>query len=160
VGFEQLFESDAGLGVLNAGSPAIKQTPGDTSMSLEFLSDEWFAKVKELRAAAGNLEAPAALADLVLNITVTGSAGGDRAMSLVGGMIEEGHKDGAPTTMILPADLAKRIFINGDQSAGMQGFMSGQIRVEGDMSKLMALQTAQPTSAQKALMSQIQGITA
>ena len=62
--------------------------------------------------------------------------------------------------MILPADLAKRIFIEGDQSAGMQGFMSGQIKVDGDMSKLMSLQSAQPTDEQKQLMKQIQDITA
>ena len=129
-------------------------------MSLQFLSDEWFSKVKELRAAAGNVDAPAALAGLVINITVTGSAGGDRKMALAGGMIEEGHQSGAPTTMTLPADLAKRIFIDGDQSAGMQGFMSGQIRIEGDMSKLMALQTAQPSSAQSKLMGALQAIPA
>ena len=126
-------------------------------MSLEFLSDEWFAKVKEIRDGAGDVETPAALADLVINITVSG---GDKEMALVGGMIEEGHHADAPTTMILPADLAKRIFIEGDQSAGMQGFMSGQIRIEGDMSKLMALQTAQPSADQVALMKQIQEVTA
>lgn len=128
-------------------------------MSVEFLSDEWFAKVKEIRDAAGDVSAPAALADLVINITVNGD-GGEKALSLVGGMIEEGHRDEAPTTLILPADLAKRIFIEGDQSAGMQGFMSGQIRIEGDMSKLMALQSVQPTDDQKQLMKQIQDITA
>ncbi|MCH8544419.1 MAG: SCP2 sterol-binding domain-containing protein [Alcanivorax sp.] len=128
-------------------------------MSCEFLSDEWFAKVEELRAAAGDIEAPAALADLVINITI-GTDGGEKQMALVGGMLEQGHHADAPTTMILPADLAKRIFIEGDQSAGMQGFMSGQIRVEGDMSKLMALQTAQPTGAQVELMKKIQEITA
>lgn len=128
-------------------------------MSLEFLSDEWFAKVKEIREGAGNVETPAALADLVINITVNAD-GGDKEMALVGGMIEEGHQADAPTTMILPADLAKRIFIEGDQSAGMQGFMSGQIRIEGDMSKLMALQTAQPSADQQALMKQIQDQTA
>ena len=128
-------------------------------MSSEFLSDEWFAKVQELRAQAGDIEAPAALADLVINITVN-TGDGEKQMALVGGMIEQGHRDGAPTTLILPADLAKRIFIEGDQSAGMQGFMSGQIRIEGDMSKLMALQTAQPTAAQKDLMKQINAITA
>lgn len=128
-------------------------------MSSEFLSDEWFAKVQELRAQAGDIEAPAALADLVINITVN-TGDGEKQMALVGGMIEQGHRDGAPTTLILPADLAKRIFIEGDQSAGMQGFMSGQIRIEGDMSKLMALQTAQPTAAQKDLMKQINEITA
>ena len=129
-------------------------------MSQEFLSEGWFAKVKELRDAAGNIEAPAALADLVINVTVTGAPGGDKAMALVGGMLEEGHHDSAPTTMILPADLAKRIFIEGDQSAGMQGFMTGQIRIEGDMSKLMALQTAQPTAAQMELMKKIAAETA
>ena len=128
-------------------------------MSLEFLSDEWFAKVKEIRDGAGNVEAPAALADLVINITVNAD-GGDKELALVGGMIEEGHHADAPTTMILPVDLAKRIFIEGDQSAGMQGFMSGQIRIEGDMSKLMALQTAQPSADQVALMKQIQDVTA
>ena len=128
-------------------------------MSLEFLSDEWFAKVKEIRDGAGKVEAPAATADLVINITVNAD-GGDKELALVGGMIEEGHHADAPTTMILPADLAKRIVIEGDQSAGMQGFMSGQIRIEGDMSKLMALQTAQPSADQVALMKQIQEVTA
>ncbi|MZR61968.1 SCP2 sterol-binding domain-containing protein [Alcanivorax sp. DP30] len=128
-------------------------------MSLEFLSGEWFAKVKELRDAAGNIEAPAALADLVINITVSGDDG-EKQLALVAGMIEEGHHGDAETTMILPADLAKRIFIEGDQSAGMQGFMSGQIRIEGDMSKLMVLQTAQPSADQVALMKQIQELTA
>ncbi|MEY1662260.1 SCP-2 sterol transfer family protein [Isoalcanivorax beigongshangi] len=124
-------------------------------MSSEFLSEEWFAKVKELRDAAGPIEAPAALADVVINITA-----GDKELALVGGMIEEGHRDGAGTTLVLPAELAKRIFIEGDQSAGMQGFMSGQIRIEGDMSKLMALQSARPTESQMALMKQVQAITA
>ena len=128
-------------------------------MSVEFLSDEWFAKVKEIRESAGDVEAPAALADLVINIKVN-TDDGEKHLSLVGGMIEEGEHADAPTTLTLPADLAKRIFIEGDQSAGMQGFMSGQIKVDGDMSKLMSLQSAQPTDEQKQLMKQIQDITA
>lgn len=128
-------------------------------MSIEFLSDEWFAKVAELRAEAGDVEVPAALADLAININVDTDAG-EKKLALVGGMIEEGHADGAPTTMSLPADLAQKILIEGDQSAGMQGFMSGQIRIEGDMSKLMALQTAQPSADQTALLKKIQEITA
>ena len=59
-------------------------------MSVEFLSDEWFAKVDELRAEAGDIEAPAALADLVINITISGD--NEQQMALVGGMIEKGHK--------------------------------------------------------------------
>lgn len=128
-------------------------------MSFKFMSAEWFAKVKELRDAAGDIETPAVLHDLVINLTVTGGDDGEKEMALVGGMIEDGHHDAAPTTMILPVDLAHRIFIDNDQSAGMQGFMSGQIKIEGDMSKLMALQTAMPSADQIALMKQIQDIT-
>lgn len=128
-------------------------------MSQEFLSEGWFAMVKTLRDEAGALDVPAALADLVINVTVNTDAG-DKAMALVAGMLEEGHTADAPTTMILPADLAQRIFIEGDQSAGMQGFMTGQIRIEGDMSKLMSLQTAQPSAAQTELLKKIAAQTA
>ena len=128
-------------------------------MRHKFMSADWFAKVKELRDAAGDIDTPAALHDLVINITVTGTDDGEKQMSLVAGMIEEGHHASAATTMILPVDLAHRLFIDNDRSAGMQGFMTGQIKIEGDMSKLMALQTAQPSADQVALMKKIQEVT-
>ena len=128
-------------------------------MGLKFMSDEWFTKIDELTKAAGDLEAPAGLQDLILNITVTGVDDSDRDMCMNAGNIEQGHKDGAPTTLTLPADLARRLFIENDQSAGMQGFMSGQIKVEGDMSKLMAMQTVQASEKQQALQAQIVEIT-
>jgi putative sterol carrier protein len=40
----------------------------------------------------------------------------------------------------MPYPVAKNMFVNDDQAAAMQVFMSGQIKVEGDMSKLMAMQ--------------------
>ncbi len=128
-------------------------------MSLKFLSDEWFAKVEDLIAAAGDLEVPAALHDLVLNVTVSDTEWGDRDLCLDAGNMKKGHQDHAPTKLILPVDLAHRLFIDNDQSAGMQGFMSGQIKVEGDMSKLMAMQTAQPSGPQIELQKQILEIT-
>jgi putative sterol carrier protein len=36
--------------------------------------------------------------------------------------------------------------VEGDQQAGMQAFMSGQVKVEGDMSVLMQIQSAGPPS--------------
>ncbi len=129
-------------------------------MSLSFLSDEWFAKVEELRANAGDVEIPSAMKDLIINITVTGIESGDVDMTLNAGMFEKGHHADSPTKMILPANLARRLFIDNDQSAGMQGFMSGQIKIEGDMSKLMAMQTVQPSEGQKKLQQQILEITA
>ena len=129
-------------------------------MSLKFLSDEWFDKVEELKAAAGDLEVPVALHDLVVNLVITGTDWGDREINLNAGNLEKGHHANAPTKLTLPIDLAHRLFIDNDQSAGMQGFMSGQIKVEGDMSKLMAMQTAAPSAKQKELQKQILEITA
>src|SRR5699024_12684416 len=100
-------------------------------MSCEFLSDEWFAKVAELRAEAGDVEIPASLADLAININVTTDAG-EKQLALVGGMIAEGHADGAPTTMSLPAHLAQTIMLEGEQAEGMQGFLRGWIPIEGE----------------------------
>lgn len=129
-------------------------------MSFSFLSDEWFSKVEELRAGAGDIEIPAAMKGLVVNITVSGVEGGDVDMTLNEGMLVKGHNADAPTKMILPEDLARRLFIDNDQAAGMQGFMAGQIKIEGDMSKLMAMQTVQPSEDQKKLQEQILEITA
>ncbi len=123
-----------------------------------FLSEEWFAKVAELTAAAGNLNVPPALASLALNLTVTGLPQGNVDIALNGGNFQQGHV-AAPTKLTLPADLLRKIFLEGDQAAGMQGFMSGQIKLEGDMSKLMAMQTARPSEEQKALFKQILAVT-
>ncbi|MGH8492586.1 MAG: SCP2 sterol-binding domain-containing protein [Moraxellaceae bacterium] len=124
-----------------------------------FLSDAWFDKVSELTAAAGNLNVPANLAALALNVTVSGTPAGNVDMCLNGGNFEKGHSAAAPTKLSMPADLLRKIFLEGDQAAGMQGFMSGQIKVEGDMSKLMAMQTARPSEEQKGLLKQILAMT-
>lgn len=124
-----------------------------------FLSDDWFAKVSELTAAAGNLNVPPALAALALNVTVTGGPDGNVDLCMNGGNFEKGHNAGSLTKLSMPAALLRKIFLEGDQAAGMQGFMSGQIKVEGDMSKLMAMQTARPSEEQKNLIKQILAAT-
>ena len=127
-------------------------------MTLRFLSDEWFNEVERLTAAAGDIKAPEQLACLKLNLAVN-HATGPVEMSMNGGKFEKGFQKGAPVTMGLPSDLARKIFIEFDQGAAMQGFMAGLITVEGDMAQLMALQTVQPSSEQKALLDQILAIT-
>ncbi len=124
-----------------------------------FLSDAWFSEVGQLQEAAGDLNVPSALASLALNISVAGTASGDVDMCLNGGRFERGHHADAPTKLKLSADLARKIFVENDKSAGMQGFMSGQIKVEGDMSKLMVMQSANPSEQQKELLKKIKAIT-
>ena len=46
----------------------------------------------------------------------------------------------------MPYDVARKMFIENDPNASMQAFMSGQIQVEGDMTKLMLMQSAGPPS--------------
>lgn|SRR5687767_409744 len=124
----------------------------------KFLSDEWFSKVKELTEDAGEIEVPSALKDLTLNLTVATDEG-EKKVHMHGGQFDQGHKADAPVTVILPAEAAKKIFLEADQQAGMQAFMSGQMRVEGDVTKLMVLQTVQPTDDLKDLMADIIDIT-
>ena len=126
-------------------------------MGHRFLSDEWFAKVKELTEEV-NPEIPPATADLKLNITVTGDEG-DIEFSMGGGRMEKGHVDHPTVKITLPIDLARKMFIERDQSAGMQAFFSGKMKIEGDMSKMMALQNVKPTESLQLLTARVREIT-
>jgi hypothetical protein len=101
-----------------------------------FLSDDWFTP-SGLRDEMP--EPPAAMKDLVINFVVAGGPDGDREIHMTGGRFERGLADGAPTKLTVPFDVAKSMFIDGNQQAGMQAFMSGQIKVEGDV-PAMAMQ--------------------
>ncbi len=130
-------------------------------MAFNFLSDEWFAEVDKIRGELGDDAIPASLKDLTVNIVVTGGPDGEKQVHLSGGNYEKGLSDSAPTKVTVPFDVAKSIFIEGNQQAAIQAFMSGQIKVEGDMTKLMALQAAPaPNDAQKDLQQKLQSITA
>ena len=123
-----------------------------------FLSDDWFDAVEELRDEMP--EPPAAAKDLKINIVVAGGPEGDREIHMDGGRFERGLAEGAPTKLTVPFDVARAMFIDGNQQAGMQAFMSGQIKVEGDMTKLMAMQAGgPPTAEQEAFQAKIRDLT-
>lgn len=128
-------------------------------MRYEFLSDDWFTKVDELIAAAGDLQIPAEMKAVEVNVTVTSPAG-DTQVYLKDGLFQRGHQAGAPTSMTLTAELARKIFVGGDAAAGVQGFLAGEIQVEGDLAKVVAMQTVEPSAPQKALTERIAAITA
>ncbi len=123
-----------------------------------FLSAAWFDEVEKLRDEAPTPSGAAA--DLVLNITVTGGPDGDVDVHMNKGQFERGLAEGAPTKLTVPYEVAKSIFIEGNQQAGMQAFMSGQIKVEGDMSKLMAMQGGAPSPEQTAFQQKLRDLTA
>jgi hypothetical protein len=102
-----------------------------------FLSDAWLDEVKRLTDEAGSSIMPPGVQ---LNLVVTGSPDGDKELHVSDGSFGTGLVDTFPTKLTLPYSVAYGMFISGDQAAAMQAFMSGQIKVEGDMSKLMAMQ--------------------
>ena len=128
-------------------------------MGHDFLSDEWFAEAKKIRDELNPPAATGAAADLKLNIVVTGGPSGDKEIHSAGGEFGEGLIDDAPTKLTVPYEVAKKVFIERDQQAGMQAFMQGQIKVEGDMSKLMAMQTIQPSAEETEVLNRIAAAT-
>ena len=119
-----------------------------------FLTDDWFATVEQLTAAAGDLNLPPALANLAINLVVSDAAG-NSDLSLDAGKIQKGLSSNAKTTLNMDGETLRKVFLEFDMAAAMQAFMTGKIKVQGDMSQLMALQTAKPSQEQKDLFKKV-----
>lgn len=128
----------------------------------EFLSDEWFSAVAALMEEHG-ADAPAH-ANMLLNLVVTDSPWGEREMHM--GTVEgkgemaQGLADGADVTLTTDYQTAKDVFVSGNQQAGMQAFMSGKVKVQGDMTKLMMAQQGGGPAGNQALADAVQEMTA
>ena len=116
-------------------------------MAHAFLTDGWFDEAEKIRAEI-NPEVPEMIQDLVINLVVKDGPDGDIEAKMEAGRFAKGLADEAPTKLTVPYDVAKKMFIDQDSEASMQAFMSGQIQVEGDMTKLMAMQGGGPPSEQ------------
>ena len=110
-----------------------------------FLTDGWFDETEKIRAEI-NPPVPDAAKDLVINLVVKDGPDGDIEAKLEAGRFVKGQAADAPTKLTLQYDLARKMFIDQDQNASMQAFMSGQIQVEGDMAKLMSMSAGGPPS--------------
>jgi hypothetical protein len=127
-----------------------------------FLSDPWFDEVRRLHDAVGGA-APEG-AEIRMNLMITSTPfEGDLAMHMAatGGLADwgKGHLDDADVTLTLAYDTAKAIFVDGDPQAAIEAFMAGRIIVQGDITKLMVMQSAGPGSASSGLTKALQEIT-
>lgn len=110
-----------------------------------FLSDEWIVEARqihdELRAQATGT-ALAVRMNLVVTDVPFGAGSIDAHVDSSSGELEidTGHLAGAEVTLTLDYGTAKAILVEQDPQAAMSAFMSGRIRVDGDMSKLLLLQ--------------------
>lgn len=128
-------------------------------MRYPFLSPEWFTAVDQLIAKAGDLEIPAAMKAAELNVTITSPAG-DIQVYMKDGLLSQGHRPGAPTSLTLDAGLARKVFVDADTAAGIQAFLAGEMKAEGDLKALVAMQMEEPSGKQKQLAKAIAEITA
>jgi putative sterol carrier protein len=133
----------------------------------QFLTDEWLEQAKAIREEyRGKAGAPPHVVKMNLNIKDCPDGVGEGGvmaahMDSTGGEMEmdTGHLDEPQLTVTLPYDIAKAILVEGNPQAGMQAFMSGQIQVTGDMTKLMAMQSGAVDPVQAEIAGKIQAIT-
>jgi putative sterol carrier protein len=117
-----------------------------------FLSAGWITEARKIRDEYGSdvPEPPA----IRLNLTVTEVPFDAETLhahvDTTSGVfdIDQDHLESAD--VIITADYAttKALFVGQDPAAVMQAFMSGKIRVQGDLAKLLALQAAVPADAE------------
>ena len=129
-----------------------------------FLSDEWMAEAEKIREEYKGKTPP--IAHVVkMNQIITDVPFGESTleahMDTSSGELEmdKGHIEGPDVTVTLDYETAKAIFVEGNPQAGMQAFMAGKIKVQGDMTKLMAMQSGAPSPEQAELANKIKEIT-
>ena len=129
-----------------------------------FLSPQWVEAAKTIREDYRG-KIPATAHVMRLNQVITEVPFGDGTINAhvdttTGELeMELGHLDGPDLQVTLDYATAKAIFVEGNPQAGMQAFMAGKIKVEGDVTKLMAMQATPPDPGTLELAGRIKDIT-
>lgn len=111
-----------------------------------FLSDRWVAEARKLRAEYADKVPPAPLSVRMNHIITDVPFGDGRVLSHLDTSagepdIDLGHLEHPDLTVTTDYGTAKTILIEGDPQAAMAAFWSGRIRVDGDITKLLELQS-------------------
>jgi len=134
-------------------------------MPYQFLTREWIDASKAIRDKYA-AESSKVSTSIRMNQIITDAPFGDGTVKTyldtsTGDVVMElGELDEPDLTVTTDYATAHKIFVEQDQAAGMQAFMSGRIKVQGDMMKMMALQTAMPQDeTAKKIATEIKDIT-
>jgi putative sterol carrier protein len=138
-------------------------------MSYEFLSQQWMDAARAIREKYAD-QAAAVTTSIRMNQVITEVPDGVHSDSTLrtymdtssGAIVMElGELEAPDLTVTTDYQTAYKIFVEQDQAAGMQAFMSGKIKVQGDMMKMMAMQTSMPQDeVAKTIAQEIKDITA
>ncbi len=130
-----------------------------------FLSPEWTEAAHKIQAEFAGQGAPPAQSmrmNLVITDTPFDSGPVDAHLDTSSGTTELGlgHLEQQDVKVTLDYATAKAILVENNPSVGMQAFMAGKIKVEGDMSKLLALQSAPADPVAQQVATKMREITA
>ena len=129
-----------------------------------FLSDEWMKAAREIREEYRGKTPPMAH-KVKMNQVITdvpfGTGTVESHMDSSSGEMEFelGHVAEPDVTVTVDYATAKAIFVDQNPQAGMQAFMAGKVKVQGDMTKLMAMQQGAPDPVAQQVAAKIQEIT-
>ena len=127
-----------------------------------FLSDEWFVAVRAI-VDARDVEIPPH-ATLAMNLVVTETPFGEDRQLHIGARDGKadwgtGHVTDADLTLTTDYATAREIFMSGNPQAAMQAFMEGKVKLQGDLTKLMAAQVAGTGPGAPGLAEELSAIT-
>jgi putative sterol carrier protein len=131
----------------------------------EFLTAEWIEAAKKIRDEAPTPANPPAHV-IRMNQVITDAPFTDDEikvyMDTSGGELDLdlGELDSPDLTVTVDWATAKSIFVDQNAQAGMQAFMAGKVKVQGDMTKLMAMQQSTPDPAAQEIADKIKEMTA
>jgi putative sterol carrier protein len=134
-------------------------------MAYQFLTQEWIDEAKRLREEVGPPASPPAHT-VRMNQVITAVPFGDGEvkvfMDTTDGDVnlDLGELENPDLTVTVDYETAKAIIVDQNPQAGMQAFMAGKVKVQGDMTKLMAMQTTQPDPTAIELSQKIRDMTA
>ncbi|HVB00662.1 MAG TPA: hypothetical protein VNE42_05315 [Acidimicrobiales bacterium] len=134
-----------------------------------FLSDEWIAAAQEIYSAASqrvDRESGGSGPGITMNLIVKNAPfHSDNILANVDNRdgvfrIALGPLGEAEVKLTLDYKIARSILLDGDAQVGMRAFLSGKIRVEGNMTKLLALRNSASTPDEEATLDALRAITA
>ncbi len=120
-------------------------------MTHPFLSEEWMDAARAIREKYAD-QVPEVPTSIRINQVITDVPFGDGQVDChidtsSGSLVMElGELDDADATITTDYETAQALFVTQDQAVAMQAFMNGKIKVQGDMMKMIAMQTAIPAN--------------
>jgi len=135
-------------------------------MSHQFLSESRIEAARDIRHRYSG-DVPVIDVVVRINVITTKVPFGDGSISAYidtsnGSLeMELGSIDDSDLTVTTDYETARKLFVEQDPTASMQAFMAGRIKVEGDITRLMVMQTSLPqTETTEAVAAEIKAITA